>query len=74
MINDSMIMLNEAAETYPTNTSQMHLYAEDVASTHATALANGATEIIPVNTRPHGDQMAGFTDPNGNAWWVASRS
>lgn len=74
LINDAMIMLNEATETYPANTSQIHLYVEDVASTHATALANGAIEIMSVNTRPHGDQMAGFTDPNGNTWWIASRS
>ncbi len=71
-INGAIIMLNEATETYPANISQMHVYVDDVPKTLERALANNATAIIDVNTRPHGDQMAGFTDPSGNIWWIAS--
>ncbi|MEJ6710002.1 MAG: VOC family protein [Amylibacter sp.] len=72
-INGAAIMLNEATKAYPSNVSQMHLYVDDVPKMLELALANNATTIMDVNTRPHGDQMAGFTDPSGNIWWIASK-
>ena len=52
--------------------SQMHLYVDDVDATYHLALREGATSLMAPMRRPHGDQMAGFVDPTGNFWWVAS--
>lgn len=73
MIGNSLIMLNEATQDYPANVSQMHLDVEDADKAHALAVSLGARSIMAPNTRPHGDLMAGITDPCGNIWWLASR-
>lgn len=70
-INDSVIMINESNEQYQANVSQMHLYVESVEATYTRALAAGAVLLMEPNVRPHGDRMAGFTDPCGNIWWIA---
>jgi uncharacterized glyoxalase superfamily protein PhnB len=71
-IGSSIIMLNEGSETYPTNTSQMHLYVSDADATYEAALQAGATILMEPNVRPHGDRMAGIKDPCGNVWWIAT--
>lgn len=70
-IGDSLIMLNESSDSYPKNTSQMHIYVEDVDNIYINALNAGATSLMEPNIRPHGEKMAGITDPCGNIWWIA---
>ncbi|MFY0661986.1 MAG: VOC family protein [Shimia sp.] len=71
-IGTSVLMLNQATETYPANASQMHIQVADAAKTYALALELGATAIMQPNLRPHGEHMAGIIDPSGNTWWIAS--
>lgn len=75
-IGNSVLMLNEATADYRANASQMHIYVPDADSAYVLglvlALENGATPLMPPNDRPHGDRMAGVTDPCGNIWWIAS--
>ena len=71
-IKDSLIMLNQATEEFAATVSQMHLYVDDVEATYQLALAEGADSLMAPMQRPHGDRMAGFVDPTGNIWWVAS--
>ncbi len=71
-IGDSIIMINESTEEYPAIVSQVHLYVEDVNKTYLGALELGAISLMEPNIRPHGDEMAGVKDPNGNVWWIAS--
>lgn len=71
-IEDSLIMLNQATADFPVTVSQMHLYVDDVDATYHLALEEGATSLMVPMLRPHGDRMAGFIDPTGNFWWVAS--
>jgi len=70
-IGDTVIMLNEKNEEYQANVSQMHVYVDDVGVAFTKALSAGAKSIMEPNVRPHGDNMAGFTDPCGNIWWIA---
>ena len=72
-IGNSVIMLNESSEDYAANTSQMHLYVDDVDGVYAQALQLGAISLMEPNDRPHGDRMAGIKDPCGNVWWIAAR-
>lgn len=71
-LEDVVIMLNEATEGYQAQVSQMHLFVSEVEATYHKALAAGAASLMTPNTRPHGDRMAGITDPCGNIWWLAS--
>lgn len=71
LIGPSMIMVNSSSDDYRPQTSQMHLQVADVAAAVEAATALGAQITMPINTRPHGEIMAGFTDPCGNLWWVA---
>ena len=71
-IGDSLLMLNQSNENYPANTSQMHVYVDDVHQTFGAAMQAGGIPIMEPNTRPHGDLMAGFKDPCNNIWWIAT--
>ncbi len=71
-INGSIIMMNGAMERYPANVSQMHLYGSDVKASYILALKAGGISMMEPNLRPHGDWMAGITDPCGNIWWLAA--
>ncbi len=66
LIGTSIIMLNESSDTYPVNTSQMHLFVEDTDTTYEMALRSGGVSLMEPNDRPHGDRMAGIEDPCGN--------
>lgn len=72
-IGDSIIMINDSSDDYAAQVSQMHVFVDDCEAVYAQALEQGATSIMAPNMRPHGDRMAGFTDPCDNIWWVAKR-
>ena len=71
-IGEALLMINESSDVYPANISQMHIIVEDSDATYRAALSNGATSIMEPNDRPHGERMAGITDPCGNTWWIAA--
>ena len=48
------------------------VYVEDVDAVHARALAQGATEIRPLENQFYGDRSGLFEDPFGHRWSVAS--
>ena len=72
LIGNSTIMLNEASDEYPANISQMHIRVESADIAFQSALRLGANSLMVPNDRPHGDRMAGITDPCDNIWWLAS--
>ncbi|PLS21987.1 VOC family protein [Neptunicoccus cionae] len=71
-IGNSLVMLNESTDIYPANTSQMHLYVDNTDQAFERALDAGAECLMEPNMRPHGERMAGVTDPCGNIWWIAT--
>lgn len=72
LVEGSLMMLNQASEDYPAQSSQMHLFVDDLMTRYEKGLALGAVSIMAPNRRPHGEMMAGFIDPCGNRWWIAS--
>ncbi|SHI60626.1 Uncharacterized conserved protein PhnB, glyoxalase superfamily [Shimia gijangensis] len=72
LVGDSILMLNQSSSDYQANVSQIHLYVNNVDTTFSTALSLGAQSLMEPNDRPHGDRMAGLTDPCGNIWWIAA--
>ena len=69
----SMVMIGgtQGMESRP---SAIFLYMEGVDDVYDRALEAGAISIEEPEDRPdEGDRRAGFTDPLGNAWFVAAR-
>jgi len=54
--------------------ARLYLFAEDVDATYATALANGATGIMPPADMFWGDRLGVLVDPFGHVWSLASRN
>ncbi|AVO45254.1 VOC family protein [Phreatobacter cathodiphilus] len=71
-IGDSVVMLAEATADYPAFPVWLHVYVDDVDSTHAAALARGAVEVEAPSEKGDGDRRGGFKDPAGNTWWIAT--
>jgi PhnB protein len=51
----------------------LSLYVDDVDTVQAKALAAGSIEIGPPADQFYGDRTAGFEDPFGHRWFIASR-
>src|SRR5665213_2864705 len=51
----------------------LSLYVRDVDAVHARALAAGAVELRAPSDQFYGDRTAGFEDPFGHRWFIASR-
>jgi PhnB protein len=66
----------EAGNQSPTalggTTVALSLYVADVDSVHTRALATGATELRAPADQFYGDRTAGFEDPFGHRWFIAS--
>jgi PhnB protein len=50
----------------------INVYVEDVDAVHGRAIAQGATEIRPVENQFYGDRSGQFEDPFGHRWSVSS--
>jgi PhnB protein len=71
-IGDSVVMVADANEQFPTRTGTIHLYVEDCDDTYSRALEAGGTSAREPTTEFYGDRMAGVDDPFGNQWWIAT--
>jgi PhnB protein len=50
----------------------LHLYVEDADAVFARAVAAGAVEVSPVETKFYGDRSGSLRDPFGHRWTVAT--
>ena len=79
-IGDSVIMLADenpdagaqSPKTVGGTPIFLHVYVEDVDAVFARALEAGATERRAVADQFYGDRTAGFVDPWGHLWSIAS--
>jgi PhnB protein len=72
-VGDSTIMLGQSTEQWPEATATLYLYLDDVDAAYQRAVAAGATSLGEPKDQFWGDRMGGFSDSNGNKWWVAKR-
>jgi len=74
-LDDSIIMISDSSEAYPTNTAMLHVYVPDVFKTFDTAIENGYTIIErPVNKPGDPDTRGSFYDFAGNFWAVSTQT
>ncbi len=72
MIGDSTIMVTEASKTYPAQHSAMYVYVKDADQTYFDAIDAGAISLMQPMEEDYGARAAGFRDPFGNTWWIAT--
>lgn len=79
-IGDSMFMIADenpqcidvSPETLGGTPVKLFLYVNDVDTTFADAIKEGATETMPPSNQFWGDRMGAVTDPFGHHWLIAT--
>ena len=71
-IGDSTILLTEATEQYPAHYGSMYVYVIDTDKTYYDALDAGAKSLMEPMEEDYGARGAGFKDPFGNIWLIAT--
>ena len=72
-IDDTVVMLGDAAEGWPAVPSHVHVYVSDVDATYARALSAGASSVQEPVKKGDEDKRGGVKDPTGTTWWIATR-
>lgn len=72
MIGDATLMITEASHTNPAQHTSMYVYVKDTDQTYYNAIDAGAMSLMQPMDEDHGARGAGFKDPYGNTWWIAT--
>ena len=72
-IDDTIVMLSESSEAFPSFPVWMHVYVPDVDATYQKALAAGGVSVQEPVQKGDPDRRAGVMDPVGNTWWIATQ-
>jgi PhnB protein len=72
-IADTVVMLADAVEGWPSAQAQVHVYVEDVDATYQRALELGAASVQAPVRKDDEDKRGGFTDASGTTWWIATK-
>lgn len=73
-IGDSVVMIGARPGGPNVLHCSTHVYVPDVDDCYRRALAAGATSIAGPVIRAYGDRTCGVRDPDGNVWWIGTRS
>lgn len=71
-IGDSVVMIADGTEQFPSFPVWLHVYVEDVDETYRRALKHGAVGVDEPKDQPDGDRRGGIKDSAGNIWWIAT--
>lgn len=72
-IDDTVVMLADAAPEWPAVPAHVHVYVPDVDETWRRAMAAGAAEVQAPVRKEDEDKRGGFKDSGGTTWWVATK-
>jgi uncharacterized glyoxalase superfamily protein PhnB len=70
-IGGSVIMFGQSNANWGDDNAGLFIYVEDADATFQKALAEGATEVMPVTKQSYG-KSGGVKDPFGNTWWITT--
>ena len=71
-IGDSVVMISDGTEQYPSFPVWLHVYVDDVDAAYRRALDLGGVSVQEPADQPDGDRRCGVRDFSGNTWWIAS--
>jgi PhnB protein len=72
-IDDTVVMIADAAPGWPPVSSHVHVYVPDVDATYRRALKTGAVSVQAPIQKGDPDKRGGVKDPGGTTWWIATR-
>ncbi|HEX6368959.1 MAG TPA: VOC family protein [Longimicrobium sp.] len=72
-IDDTVVMVADAAEGWPALASHVHVYVADVDDTYRRALAADAESVQEPVQKDDEDRRGGVKDAGGTTWWIATR-
>ena len=71
-IDDTVVMIADAAEGWPAIPSHVHVYVSDVDATYKRAIDAGATSVQEPVKKDDPDKRGGVKDDGGTTWWIAT--
>jgi uncharacterized glyoxalase superfamily protein PhnB len=72
-IDDTVVMIADAAESWPPVPSHVHVYVADVDTTYRRALESGATSVQEPAKKEDPDRRGGVKDAGGTTWWIGTK-
>lgn len=72
-LDDTVIMLGDAAPGWPPAASHVHVYVPDVDAAYRRALEAGAESVQEPIKKADADKRGGVKDPGGTTWWIATK-
>jgi uncharacterized glyoxalase superfamily protein PhnB len=72
-VDDTVVMLADSVEGWPSSPAQIHVYVPDVDETYRRALEAGATKVQEPVQKEDEDKRGGVVGPGNITWWIATR-
>lgn len=72
-IDDTVLMLADSADGWPSIPAHVHIYVSDVDATYQRALAAGAVSVQEPQKKDDADKRGGVKDAGGTTWWIATQ-
>lgn len=72
-LGDTVLMLADAAEGWPSVAAHVHVYVPDVDTVYQRALAAGAASVQEPVKKEDADKRGGVKDAGGTTWWIATQ-
>jgi PhnB protein len=72
-IDDTVVMIADAAPEWPPVGTHVHVYVANVDATYKRALAAGATSVQAPAKGDDADKRGGVKDAGGTTWWIATK-
>ncbi len=71
-IDDTVIMLADAVEGWPSAPAHVHIYVPDVDAAYQRAIDAGAQSVQAPVQKGDADRRGGVRDAGGTTWWIAT--
>ena len=72
-IDDTVVMLADAAPAWPPIPAHVHIYVSDVDAIYKRALEAGAKPVQEPVKKEDPDKRGGIKDAGGTTWWIATK-
>jgi PhnB protein len=72
-IDDTVVMIADSDDGWPSRPAHVHIYVSDVDMTYQRAIAAGAISVQEPIKKEDEDKRGGVKDAGGTTWWIATK-
>lgn len=72
-IDDTVVMLSDSAEGWPSVAAHVHIYVQDVDASYTRAIEAGAKSVMVPVQKEDADKRGGVQDSGGTTWWISTQ-